>query len=295
MQVSLTAEELMNRWQRQIGGRRPYRHVRTLAALGFLRKPNDKQEALVELRQLVAVVLFDESIGRAVPALRLAGFGAAQVPHGVAWGGPGNAKFHKDLRLAPAIGGWSLQVDASNVELLHLALQLHAEIHRVDRFTPKAARRQPQLPRLWAGFSPTDAESVEAKGPEFVQLCEKFSLAPEVMLEKFRREHQGLVCFPLDWVSDALPHSLAVYADLCETPRTQVFRLTEFPANLQGFQGAAAFDFFNSPQREQFTVRLQRLQKKRELRTNSHASGLDRMDEEPPTSALHVEQCGDSR
>jgi hypothetical protein len=66
------------------------------------------------------------------------------------------------------------------------------------------------------------------------------------MLEEFRREHHGLHCFPLDWVSEQLAGSLTVFADLSETPRMQVFRLTEFPGSLQGFQGATAFDVFNS-------------------------------------------------
>lgn len=264
MEVTLNAEELVSRWHRQIGGRRPYRHQRPLAALGFLCRHGDKREALVELQHVVAVLLFDEGIGRPVPALRLVGYGASQVPHGVQWGGAEGCKFYKDLRLAPEPGGWSLQVDATNVDLLHLSLRLHGDIHRVDRFAPKSARQYPKLPRLWAGFAPSDADAVEAAGPEFVELCAKFKLAPNVMLEKFRREFQGLACFPLDWVSDQLQRSLSVFVDMSETPRTQVFRLANFPDSLQGFQGATAYDFFNGKQREQFTVRLQRLQKRRE-------------------------------
>lgn len=294
MLVTLAAAELVNRWHRQIGDRRPYRHQRRLAAMGFLRRSSDRKEPLVELRHLLAVVLFDEEIGRAVPALRLVGYGASQICHGVQWGGPSNAKFHKDLRLEPAVGGWTLQVNASNVELLHLALQLHSAIHRVDRFAPKAARPQPQLPRLWAGFSPTDAASIEAKGPEFAQLCEKFKLTPQVMLEKFRREHQGLVCFPLDWVSEQLQWSLSVFADMSETPRTQVFRLAEFPGSLQGFQGAAAFDFYNSPQREQFAARLRRLQRKQELSSECCDKLAMDIAELSATTALQVEPCGET-
>ena len=295
MQISLNVDELVNRWHRQIGRRRPYRHQRPLAALGFLRRSNEKAETLVELQRLLAVVLFDESIGRPVPALRLVGYGACQLPDGVQWGGPEQSKFYKDLRLAPEPGAWSLQLDATNIDLLHLALQLHSDIHRVDRFAPKSASLQPKLPRLWAGFSPSDAVCLKGQGPEFAELCAKFKLAPEAMLEKFRREHRGLVCLPLDWVSNQLAGSLSVFADVSETPRTQVFRLMEFPGSLQGFQGAAAFDFFNSPQREQFTVRLQRLQRKRAVQAihcNRELPG--RVEDEKSTNASHAETCGES-
>ncbi|QDU26256.1 hypothetical protein ETAA8_13320 [Anatilimnocola aggregata] len=264
MQMNLQSDELVNRWKRQIGSRKPYRRQRLLAAIGFLYRAKDRTEPFIELHRLLTVVVFDDPIGRAFPALRVAGYGARQVPHGVQWGGPDNSKFYKDLRLEPEAGGWGLRIDTFNCDVLHIAMQLQATLHRVDRFTPRSATLQPQLPRLWAGFPAQEAESMRASGPEFAGLCDKFSILPDAMLEKFRREHQGLVCFPMDWVSSDLHRSLAVFADMSETPRTQVFRLTDYPEGLQGFQGAAAFDFYHSSQREQFTSKLERARRKQE-------------------------------
>lgn len=204
------------------------------------------------------MLLFDEPIGRRLPALRVVGYGAIQTSHGVQWGGPEACKFYKDFRMPPVEGGPGLQVDSANREMLHLALQLRMAVYRLDRFCPKAARLQPQLPRLWAGFSREDSETLHGGGPELTALCEKFDLEPDAMLRKFQYEHQGLCCFPLEWVSDQTSRSLAIFADLREMPRTQVFRLPLIPEGLQGFQGAAAYDFFHSRQREQYAKCLER-------------------------------------
>lgn len=250
-------EELVERWRVQIGQRRPYRRRRPLAALGYLRRGPARESSFFELRQLMLVALHDDPIGRRVPALRLVGYGATQIDHGVAWT---ECKFFKDLRIEPEYGASGLQLDSSQTELLHLALQLRSALYRCDRYYPKAARRQPQLPRLWAGFATTDAASLAGDGPEFFALCEKFNLAPDIMFRKFERDHGGLRCYPLEWVSESLRRALTIFVDLEGMPNLQVFQVRSLPEDLCGFQNATAFNFYESRQRDYYAERLKRIQ-----------------------------------
>lgn len=257
--MTLTAiqEQLVERWRRQIGRRRPYRRSRPLAALGFLRHSSARDCTFVELRHVLLVSLFDDPIGRSAPAMRLVGYGASQIDHGIEWS---DCKFYKDLRIEPEWGASGLQIDSSQTELLHLALRMRAELYRFDRYYPRSARSEPQLPCVWAGFAPADAESLEGDGPEFHGLREKFDLSPEVLLRKFRREYEGLHCYPIEWMGGVLRRALRLFVDLDEMPRVQVFRVGSLPEGLIGFSGAAAYNFYDSRQREYYTDRLERSQ-----------------------------------
>lgn len=250
-------EQLVERWRRQIGDRRPYRRSRPLAALGLLRRSAARDCDFVELRHVLVVALYDDPIGRRAPAMRLVGYGASQIDHGVEWN---DCKFYKDLRIEPAYGASGLQVDSSQTELLHLALQMRSQLYRFDRYYPRSARLEPELPRVWAGFAPSDAEWLAGDGPEFHAICEKFDLAPDVLLRKFLRKHEDLDCYPIEWVGGALRRALRLFVDLRDSPRIQVFRVGPLPEGLCGFSGAAAFNFYDSRQREQYTDRLIRSQ-----------------------------------
>jgi hypothetical protein len=50
----------------------------------------------------------------------------------------------------------------------------------------------------------------------------------------------------LEWVSHLWENVTAVFVDLKRFPHWQVFSLQQASADLQGFQGAAEFDFVNS-------------------------------------------------
>jgi hypothetical protein len=250
-----TLDSLLRRWDLFVGNHRRPRRPRQLAALGLLVK-DDEQRGLVDLHRLSLVVLFDEDIGRRLPALRLAGYGASRIEHGVQFGGEESARFYIDFGIEPFAGACGLQLDARRTELFQLALQLHRQLHRVGQIRPNRVRLQPQLPSLWAGFAPADAASLSGEGPELTELSQKFDLPMDVLLRKFEREHQGLRCFPLEWVSSHTGRALQVFADLEGFPRRQVFRLTAMPDSLLGFQGACAFDFYSSRMRSRHQRRL---------------------------------------
>ncbi|ADB18367.1 hypothetical protein Psta_3712 [Pirellula staleyi DSM 6068] len=256
----------VDRLHRQIGSRRPYRRQRPLSAMGFLYRGVGGDSHLVELSRLTAVLLFDEFIARSAPALRLVGYGASQVPHGVLWGGSDNSKFYKDLRIATVYGGSGLQLDSSNTELLGLSLRLQSTLYRVDCFCPRAAAESPVFPRIWAGFSLEQSQTIRGDGPELAALCEKFSMDEPTMLSKFTCEHQGLVCFPMEWVTSQLTSCLTLFADLSETPKVQVFQLPSIAEGLQGFQDASEYDFYSGKKRELFMHRLARNVERKSMR-----------------------------
>jgi hypothetical protein len=245
---------LLQRWWAQVGRRRSPRDCRPLAALGFLYRTEDVCSGLIDLRKLTTVVLHDEEIGRWSPALRLLGAGADVVPYGVAWGGPGLARFYHDLRLEPKHGARGLRINAANSGLLELALRLYRQLHRVERYEPRAARRELKLPPLWAGFAPSDVDAISGEGPELAELCKKFDFSAQAMLEIFRRDHWGLACLPVDWVSNHLGKALRLFADLNDVPPMQVFRLEELPGQLVGYQGAVAYDFYHCRERERHSA-----------------------------------------
>jgi hypothetical protein len=65
------------------------------------------------------------------------------------------------------------------------------------------------------------------------------------LLEHLRRDHLGLVLHPLAWVSHHWQQAVAVFADLEQFPRRQVFHLRQPSDDLVGFQNAAEFDFYS--------------------------------------------------
>jgi len=198
-------------------------------------------DGLIEIEHLTLVVLYEESLTPQYSALRLAGFAAKRIPWGIRLGGPGQCLFCKDLRLQPVPGANGYRLDLDNTELLSLGLALNQERNRHMRSEKRRFQEHPRLPKLWAAFRPADATQITGDGPELTAYATKTGLAPEVLLERLRREHGGLVLHPLAWVSHHWQQALAVFADLERYPQRQVFYLRR--DGLTGFHDAVEFDF----------------------------------------------------
>lgn len=121
--TALAQSSLVARWRQRFGGQRRNRaRPRPVAALGYL-VHGPVIENLVEIENLVLVVLYDEPQPDGRLALRLAGFSGARMPWGIAWGGPQQSKFFKDLLLRPVSGARGLRLDASRARLPQLAMK----------------------------------------------------------------------------------------------------------------------------------------------------------------------------
>ena len=231
---------LVTSFRGRLGGRRRRVHPRTVAALGYL-TDGPIVDSLIEVEKLTMVLLYDEPIHSGPYALRLAGYCGNRIPWGVRFGGPANCRFLKDLALQPVPGGQGYRIDLADEELLALGLQLDREFDRHARFN-RPVRERPSLPRFWAGFRPEDAAGITAEGPELAAYAARTGETPARLLERLRREHQGLTLHPLAWVSHLWQQAAAIFADLRQFPKRQVFRLWRRD-DLAGFQGAAEFDF----------------------------------------------------
>jgi len=250
------SKTLMDRWRRQVGGRlaRGTEWVpRPMAALGYLVNGRPAKD-YVEVDRLLMVIVYDDPVGPDMVALRVAGYRASCVSHGVQFGGRENARFHKDLCLAPGKPD-GLRIGIHRTELLGLALQLEREIHQVAEFGRRLRQSRPWIPRLWASFGLTDAANICASGPEFEAMRAKYGYDAQWLFRKFERRYKGTVLYPLDWVSDALHQSLGIYAELKGFPKRQVFSVRKLPDDLCGFRGAAEWDFFDSELRDRWNVR----------------------------------------
>lgn len=209
----------------------------------------NKSTAFVNIERASAVLLFEEcSVDHARPQrvpLRLVSYRASRVPQGVQWGGKANSQLFKDLTLTPHFGARGQRIDKRKAELLSLALKLDRRLSRAARH-PAAPWPTLRLPRLWAGFYPHHVHDLYGEGPEFEEACYRKNESPPSMLRAAVRTAYGLALYPLDWISNQLERAAAVFAELTPSLRRQVFRLEQLPRDLIGFQGACAFDFFNS-------------------------------------------------
>jgi hypothetical protein len=223
---------------------------RGFVAASFIDQSNSKS-AFIELEKLLVVLLYeDEVCGRCksrqkrVP-LRLAAYGASRVPHGIQWGGAANCRFFKDLMLTPRLRARGQRIDRSKVELLSLALKLNYRLGRAARH-PAAPWRALRLPRVWAGFRQHDAGSLLGDGPEFDDACRQSGLSANALFQSAARRIFGLVLFPMNWVSNQFERAVAVFAEVTPSLRRQTYRIEGIPDSLIGYQGASAFDFYNS-------------------------------------------------
>ena len=237
---------LIKQWRRQVPRRRrDIQHRRPLGVLGYLTN-GPTLDGMIEVEKLVLVVLYDEPVHGGPLCLRLAGVSGKPVPWGVCWGGRAGSKFFKDLRLQPAPQAQGRRMNADDTELLQLGLQLERQLQRHLRNRWLPVNRQPELPPVWAGFRRPDARDIQGDGPELAAACRQRRKSPKQLLASTKRDYHGLVLYPLEWVSHRWKQAVAVLADLERFPKWQVFSLKEFPAELQGYRGAAQYDFFTS-------------------------------------------------
>ena len=236
---------VIRQWRRMIGRHPTDAPPRPMAGLGYLAS-GPVLDGLIEIEKLLLVVLYDEptDVGRC--PLRLAGFSGAAVPWGARWGGPEQSKFVKDLGLQPVPHARGRRIDVTDSELLELGLQLQRQLERHAHCRWLPVRQQVQLPRLWAGFRRSDVPKITADGPELAAVCRRRRKSARRLLDATRRTHVGLVLYPLPWVSHHWQQAALLFADLRSFPKRQVFSVGHLPGDLQGYQGAVEFDFFNS-------------------------------------------------
>jgi hypothetical protein len=142
---------------------------------------------------------------------------------------------------------------ASGVKGGHLrmvGLGLERELDRHARYHQGQVRERVQLPKLWAGFPVADAAGITGDGPELAAYAARTGRSPQRLLEHLRRDHLDTTCYPLAWVSHLWEKAVAVFADLKQFPRRQVFRLRQPSDDLVGYQGAAEFNFMESRSRQ---------------------------------------------
>ena len=230
----------LDQWRHCLGGRRRRAQPRPIGAMGYLIKgPAD--DDLIEVERLTFILLYDQQIGSGPCALRLAGYSSNRVPWGVRFGGRANCRFLKDLALQPVLGGQGYRLDLANDKLLILALGLNRKLDRHTRLCQDDWVR-PYLPKLWAGFYPEEAAGITGDGPELAAYAARIGRTPASLLEYLRRNHQGLILFPLAWVSHHWQQAASIFADLRHFPERQVFRIRHHN-DLTGFHDATEYDF----------------------------------------------------
>lgn len=244
--IAIAQPSLLARWRRQVG-----RHARRmalprpLAGLGALAN-GAVVDGLIEIHNLVLVVLYDELHDDGRLSVNVAGFSGVRVPWGVQWGGTQQNLFFKNLLLRARPGARGRCLDTSRAQLIELALQLDRQVDRYGRYLRLAERRKLVLPRLWAGFKASQLPEVTADGPELAVAAQRSGRSPAELLRQARRDYEGLALLPLEWTSHYWRQMTTVFADLCDFPQYQVLALRQLPDDLQGFQGAARFDFHTS-------------------------------------------------
>lgn len=240
----------LDQWRNCLGGRRRFhRRLRPWGSLSYL-ADGPVIDGLIEIEKLVLVVLYDEPLGHGQNALRLAGFSGKRVPGGVRWGGPDQCRFFKDLLLQPVPDGRGMRLDVASSELLLLGLSMDRQVqcHARSRLP---LNRPIRLPRLWAGFRPSDATHVMGDGPELAAACQATNEPADALLRKYRRDHFGLALYPLAWLGQQTDQAMAVFADMAAFPRRRAFQLPALPGDLIGSHEGVEYDLFASRFRRQ--------------------------------------------
>lgn len=209
---------------------------RALVAVAFrsLTAPSD---GLVPLEAISAVVLAVQQTTHGPTELRFSAYGVNAVPCGVQWGSAANCRLSKSLRLRPRLGAKGRRFDLTRVRLLHVAMNLFeavckAEVHQiVDDL---------QLPLIWCGFAPSLV--VEPDGPEVAGMASQMGLTERELMARCRREHELLSLYPLEF-SGHEAEQARLYVEPATVPEIQIVQCDDSMDDLEGFRGAAAFDF----------------------------------------------------
>jgi hypothetical protein len=231
--ISGSGLSLLRRWRRVVAAAR--HDGCGLAALAF--QSFEPADQLVPLESISAVVLAIEPTEFGATHIRFSIYGASAIPFGVQWGSAGNCRLSKNLRLRPRMKAKGRRFDLTHVRLLHSAIDLfeailHAEVHDVGDHL--------QLPQVWAGFDPT--AGIEGDGPELAGLVHQMGVTSAELMFRCRRSHQSLVCYPLEFVSDRWQEA-RLFVDVGSVPSIQIVQCEQSEEALDGFRGAAVFDF----------------------------------------------------
>jgi hypothetical protein len=237
--------ELKQRWRQQVASqlrRRAAQGPRQLAAVTCLFDERSRSD-LVDIRHLRFIVLYDRRQIRNTLAIRCASYSAARVPWGVSIGGAAACRFDKDLALAPTVDGRGGRFNIANHGLLSQVLDLDQLLERHSRYPHLPRRSRLRWPKLWAGFQPADARSIEPAGPEFESMPHR-GIASDIA--SWPRTADCLTLFPLEFVSHAWQQIRTIFADLTTIPKRQVVSLDSNVRNLRGYEGAIEFDLLSS-------------------------------------------------
>jgi hypothetical protein len=244
-----SSNNLRRQWRRQLVSHCNARWVdarKDFVAITFLDQANTCSK-YIDINNLLTLLLFEDvsrRMGRA--PLRFVGYRVQRVADGVQWGGYNSCAIFKDLTLSPERGGRGKRMDIGKADLLSIALKLDRRLDRAARH-PKAPWPRLRLPRLWVGYRSRLINELRGEGPEFEEHCRKHSITPVEMFQDAARLIDGLTAYPLDWVSSQLASATAVFAEVSVGLRRQVCRIGNASDGLIGFQGASAFDFYNTP------------------------------------------------
>jgi hypothetical protein len=235
----------LDQWRERFGGKRRRRDLPwPQAALGYL-TDGPIVDGLIEIEKLTIVLLYDDPIPGGPCALRLAGYSCHSVPWGVRIGGDGHCSFRKDLFLQPVPNGSGFRLDQANGELIELGLKLDRVLYRHAR-SGRPLRDRPWLPTFWAAFPPEVAAHITGDGPELLADAARNGVEPQVLFEWLRRNEKGMVLYPLPWVGHQWEQAAAIFADLTNFPKRQVFRCCRRD-DLAGFYRATEFNFLSRP------------------------------------------------
>jgi len=142
-----------------------------------------------------------------------------------------NNQLFKDLTLNPQFGGRGQRIDRRNVELLSLAEKMELRLNRAARH-PAAPRPTLRLPPMWAGFRQKEARNLAGDGPEFEELRRHGELSATALFQGAARHVFGLVLYPLDWVTNQLKHTAAIFTELRPSLQRQTYRIEGLPNGL---------------------------------------------------------------
>ena len=226
----------LDQWRQRLGGRHRRAQPRPLATLSYLTN-GPVIDGLIAGRKShrgAALRRVDPSA-----AVCFATCGILWQPRawGVRFGGRANCRFAKDLMLQPVPGGEGYRLDWQTKNCWPWACN-----STVNSAAPSAGARMAATAQALGGLPSDDAAGICGDGPELAAYVARVGKTPACLLERLRREHQDLTLHPLAWVSHHWQQAAAIFADLRQFPKRQVFCLQQRDS-LNGFHGAAEFDF----------------------------------------------------
>lgn len=223
----------LRRWRRVVAPRP--REGCGLAALTF--QTRGPIEPLVPLENISAVVLSVEATKFGPTRIRFSLYAASPIRFGVQWGAAENCQLSKNLRLRPRMQAKGRRFDLTRVRLLHTAINLFETVCQAE---DQNVVDHLQLPQAWAGFAPS--HPVAGDGPELLGLVHQLGPSSNELMERSRRIHESHVLYPVEFASHEWEYA-RLYVEPSTVPALQVIRCDGSEEALEGFRGAAAFDF----------------------------------------------------